>query len=685
MCLVYVCSAQMEFEDYVGLYQKNEVDEILDFLKRGERSLQIDSNYDDIILLTGNTGTGKSTLGRFVAGNLSDLESIGEGPYRIKYKDEGIIGNSTTVSQTIYPERIIDETDVAFYDCPGYDDTRNSSVEITTTYLMKKVVDNAKSLKIILVANYDSVLQGGSRGDFVTLIEHTRRFLKNITSYEDSIALIATKVNNVYVKVNKNLVLRSDAEMIKGIVAFLSEYLDRLKSETESDFNIYARALVEILLKSADNGKTYEKIGIFRQPDEAGPLDQIELMVEGREKARDLIINRITYGVKNASEIGYTISEASRLKLIEFATGFNTEITKKVQEVGREIEEHFGDEEKRMGNLVALANRYQNAYYSISNITENVNLNGPQYINHLIDTVSELRVPVSPEYFAKISSYLHHINFLQEFTIDFLPISTNDWSTGLRRCKDYLEETKNWFKFLSEIYDQYSQYDFRSEITKYNVSDINDWGMNGKPQGIYIGDDRTFRIFAEKQKSPELVRNVKMTAFRLEVLNNLSDITLKQTPMSTCEADNTKLIVKGDFVRMIDVDKTLCGDKLKTLHIFALNTVFIDNDLHASGNKLNITIIAPKWHISGDNRKFNLSGLDNGYSYESAAEKSIRANKTGNPGLAGKAGENSGNFIGLGLHFIQGSKLEIYGECRFLVELILCIDRYPEQHDNVCE
>ena len=176
--------------------EKNVIQETMEFLKTGDEIIKIDDNYRDLVMMLGNTGTGKSALTRFVAGNLADLESVGVGEYRIKYRYENVIGDTTTVSQTIYPELVIDDLDVAYYDCPGYDDTRNTSIEIAATYFVKRVVDHANSLKLILVANYDSVRVAGHRTDFSNLVEHIHQFVKNVTLYKDSIALVATKVEN---------------------------------------------------------------------------------------------------------------------------------------------------------------------------------------------------------------------------------------------------------------------------------------------------------------------------------------------------------------------------------------------------------------------------------------------------------------------------------------------------------
>lgn len=119
----------------------DEIQKTLDYFENGQRNFQVDRELLDVVMVIGNTGAGKSTLVRFVAGNLTDMRAVPvANVFVIGHSREGIIGNSTTRSQTIYPELVVSETNVAFYDCPGFADTRNISIEITAAFFTKKVV-----------------------------------------------------------------------------------------------------------------------------------------------------------------------------------------------------------------------------------------------------------------------------------------------------------------------------------------------------------------------------------------------------------------------------------------------------------------------------------------------------------------------------------------------------------------
>lgn len=639
----------------------NEIEQTIDFLKRGAHELKINDEYRDVIMMVGNTGTGKSTLTQFVAGNLADLISVGKTSFVIRSRHEGVIGNSTTESQTIFPGLMIDETKTAFYDCPGYDDTRNMSVEVASTYFVKKVVDHAKSLKIVLVVNIDSVHPAGSRRDFPSLVEHFRKFLHNVALYSDSISLVATKVNNEYVKVNKALVLQSDEEVIETIVEFLETYRNRLQGEEKSDFNIYALELLRILLQKNQDGQTYKRIGIFRKPDEAGPLNEIDIMVEGRAKIREIILNRTTYGNKIDEYFGYTISETSRLKLIDLTHAVNEEIRENVEKISSEFEKNFRDEERKLGNLGALTERFERSYNLLTALNGKSNkLNASLLVTELINVANTLSISISHEFLDEILNLAKYVGFVQEFSEDRLPLNPNDWMVGLKNCTVYLNRTKNWFKFLYEFHSRYSQYEHRLKLSQYNVSNIDDWGSDGKPQGIHINSDN-FQKFVKKQENPALISDLEPTEFQLNVLNNLLDITIKRVPIMTCETDSNTLLVKGDYVRTSEINTKQCDEPLERIHIFALHTVFIDSSIDAFNRTLNVSIIAPKWYIFGD-QTLNLSGANNSFTYAKASNSSSVPNVAAEPGAPGQAGRNAGNFVGLGKTFINGEKLQIFGK-----------------------
>ncbi|GIY00530.1 uncharacterized protein CEXT_769441 [Caerostris extrusa] len=296
-----------------------EIKAIFDLLENGEKEIKLSDKYKDVVLVLGNTGSGKSTFTQWLAGDNTKLISkeINEGEFIIE--DNNRIGDSTLKSKTIFPELVVDEkTSTAYYDCPGFSDTRSSSNDIVTTYFIKKVLDHAESVKLVFVISYPSVRKGVDRQDFTNLLRHVSDLVKDIDKFKTSIALVATKVDNRYVKRGKSLVLVDDGKVIEGIAGFLQEAREYLVetsknpqvSSKETKFYEKAMKFVDVLLIKKDI--RYSKIGIFRRPDEPGPLSNITLLQEGKELVGNIIHEDLKFTEKDSNDFGYTISEKSK-------------------------------------------------------------------------------------------------------------------------------------------------------------------------------------------------------------------------------------------------------------------------------------------------------------------------------------------------------------------------------------
>jgi hypothetical protein len=53
-------------------------------------------------------------------------------------------------SMTQYPEIYVDKNDIAYCDCPGFGDTTGSGKDIINVISIKRLLENAKGIKILL-------------------------------------------------------------------------------------------------------------------------------------------------------------------------------------------------------------------------------------------------------------------------------------------------------------------------------------------------------------------------------------------------------------------------------------------------------------------------------------------------------------------------------------------------------
>lgn len=234
--LMFLCSLQ-------ATSNISEVDNTLKLLKEGDEKIILKNQYKSISLVIGNTGAGKSTFLQWIAGDDNKLiaREIGNETGEFIIEDGNIrIGNSTITSKTTFPELVVDyKTKAAYYDCPGFSDTRSVSHDIAGTYFLKKLTDHAERFKIIMTVGYPSVREGVDRQDIMKLMKHTTEFIKNIEKFQNSIALMVTKVDNngYYNKKLNKFIFTSDEKIIGNIALFLKHCCKRFtrkikKSET---------------------------------------------------------------------------------------------------------------------------------------------------------------------------------------------------------------------------------------------------------------------------------------------------------------------------------------------------------------------------------------------------------------------------------------------------------------------
>lgn len=209
-------------------------EKIFDFVNKARASLKLTTN-PNIVLVTGMTGSGKSTLTHYVSGNYSKMISIEPSGVGSEYTIyDGLDPDvdhqdSSTVSRTFIPEMNVDEEQNVLYDCPGFADTRNETVEIATTFLIKSVIENAKNIKIVLIVNFESVTQGHDRQDLDNSLSRLSELIQNVKQFENSISIVITKVPSFYIRgkniveVLENSVKNSTAQFVNDHRTFLQQ------------------------------------------------------------------------------------------------------------------------------------------------------------------------------------------------------------------------------------------------------------------------------------------------------------------------------------------------------------------------------------------------------------------------------------------------------------------------------
>jgi hypothetical protein len=177
-----------------------------DYIKKHPDILNSSKNKD-IAILVGNTGVGKTTFMHYLAGTeliVTDekLDIFGNksgGKISLKSTSDqkaGKIGHSTK-SETISPN-FINLKDVVLYDLAGLGDNRGPAVLILNTFIIKNIIENARSVKIIFLTS-PSELQG-ARGDKFKYLRQVSLNAFNLENFRDISCLVINKSTLVNVQ-----------------------------------------------------------------------------------------------------------------------------------------------------------------------------------------------------------------------------------------------------------------------------------------------------------------------------------------------------------------------------------------------------------------------------------------------------------------------------------------------------
>lgn len=307
----------------------------LDFVNKARNKLEISKN-PNIILVIGLTGVGKSTLIHCVATDCSQLLSIdtGEIDYTVRDELDAKTGNITFTSEsrTLTPEITIDEAQNIWYDCPGFGNTQNETVEIATTYLIKRVIESASSAKIVLVVDYDSITTAHNRNGFEKLLSNSIQLLKNTVKFKSSVSLVISKAPSVMIRKRKYVEI-SEGSVIDSGVRFMRGHRLVLQKKRSNQQKI---DLIDALLEQSSNGD-YPKISVFWRPNDEGPFNTIEKMMTGQRRIRDSIIEHTSYVDIQMSDFGFPLSAETQIKITNMSAETIKSISNNLQNITTEL------------------------------------------------------------------------------------------------------------------------------------------------------------------------------------------------------------------------------------------------------------------------------------------------------------------------------------------------------------
>lgn len=628
------------------------VEETLDFLSKGSESLKL-TDKPESVLIIGNTGSGKSTLVHYAAVDPSKVESVEtDDPDAVDFivvdhLDADSSNTSTTVSRTIVPELVSDEGGNPWYDCPGFSDTRNSSVEIATTYFVKMVVDKAKFLKIVFVVNYASVTPGYDRIDFDTLVNHGVAFIKDIDRYRDSIALIVSKTPSVRVRGRKVFDVPEESA-INSAAGFIAGYRQVLTEKPDNELKI---KLVDSFLSKSKEG-AYNRIGIFFRPNDVGTFDKIPKMVESRKTILRVIHTNIGYTETQPNDFGYSLSERAELDIQVMSNHLHRNIKTTMKQMDDVMVAEMRVNGDNFDDLHDRQAYYSRAFTGFSEVESKAkHLTPKKLLWFARQYCSSLNISVNNDFFTNLVRQQKNLNVLTLISTNAIELPTEEWLFSLRNTKKRATDESNWYSFISYLYDFFSSFEAQQNKGAYNVRDVNDWGKKNRPQGLYIHANN-FDDFVQKHSGySQLIKGIDRTPERFRDINDIIRTTLQIPIEIDCRGD--AMVVKGPFVILTAINVSECSSYSR-IHVIATNKIFFDytRKFH---NLTEFIVIANRW-IVNQNLTVDLSGAD----ATALHPKNVKGTYERAAGVAGKPGlpgRNGASFFGYAKEIVNGEGL----------------------------
>lgn len=616
----------------------NVVDETLKLLVKGEDQMRV-SPDPEVIIVVGNTGSGKSTLVHYLI-DPSQIESVRKKASIdftvIDHLDREEGKTSTTVSRTIVPEMIVDDHHRVWYDCPGFSDTRNSSIEIATTYFLKNILDHAKSVKIVFVVNYASVRSGYDRIDFDTLMKHATTLITDVHRYKPSVALIISKAPPA-VLVGATIQDVTQELSANSAAAFIKEYRDSLEQKSEDQSAKIA--LADALLEEINGAQT--RIATFFAPSDLGRFDKIPKLMQGRDFILNMVYDRVKYTPTLPNDFGYALTERAVLDIQAMILFVNNNITNTISKIDVELAKEIKIHSKRMNGMYAPRNFYDLVDREFKKLSENISeLTPKKLLEREMDFLATIKVNIPNDAFKNLILQQQHMNVLTLISKDAVAMETEDWLGRLRLTTKAIQDGRNWHSFVVYLYEFMTSYQVQKDITAYNVKKVENWGKRNHDQGLIIDSSNWDAFLKLHVGFQQLLKDFEMNAKNFEVINDIIRVTVKMPYDVKCQGDTA--VFTGEFLLLSNVNNTVCNHA-NNYHLLAFNKLFFDDDRTLRGDKM-VVAFANEWEVTKkvelDIRAEDVSGKPGKNS------DGTEARPEGEAGKPGSAGRNGATFIG---------------------------------------
>jgi len=547
------------------------------------------------VVLVGVTGSGKSTLAKYITQDPNLMTSLGNGEQCYFIDKAGTIGQQSQTSMTTVPNAIFDDkTGQLFIDCPGFEDTRkNPANDIAAAFFVKKVFEEARRIKIVLVENHFALSFGQSRDAFLRTIQHVARLIPNGAPFIGSFGMIVTKVDSV--DTDEDIIYDIRDFVNDTLVGHLQPEMEKLKitNNTKEMGNFMSQnCIIEALLESADN------IGIFRVPcKEKVQINTQCSICHTSDELRKLVFERLLFTKSNSSLFQMSVSQTSLLFIKE----------KLIPDSEKAVENKLSTVTTQLIKILeALLDKGEYTSKGKINFLKEEKKELPSMLDELCLNPSFMPL-TNKQWKLPPSQYLEELNFevqllqffysssLQNFT-ELMLKQTESQKTRLGERTDIL---------LAQLKSQPQFQSFFDSVHSHKITSVMSNKIIPDPEISFPAFvDSLFNFGLQNTEELTIVKNNASQDFIARVTQSWNRVI--NFPASVFKLEDDVLYVCGTFIFLSEI-VTRVEEAKRLLYVIATKAIYVDTDLNL---KLTHLILrAPVIEVVGS-RSIQMLGID---------------------------------------------------------------------------